>query len=202
MRAEGGRLSERSEVPDAIAAVAPLIEKRLTALLDAELHRWSRIDPALEEPLSSLRSSVLSGGKRIRPAFCYWSFIGTGGDAGDSRAVDAGAALELLHTAALVHDDVIDGSARRHGAATVHVEQAARHRERRLRGDADRFGVGVAASPGPSGSTSTRPPSTRWSGLCISARRSPPLNGSRNLLRSSPISAFLSARPSNFATTF
>lgn len=148
MRAEDGRLSERNELPGAIATVAPLIEKRLTALLDAELHRWRSVDPALNEPLSSLRSSVLSGGKRIRPAFCYWSFIGTGGDAGDERAVDAGAALELLHTAALVHDDVIDGSARRHGTATVHVEQAARHRARRLRGDPDRFGVGVAVLVG------------------------------------------------------
>ena len=148
MRAEDRRLSERSEVPDAISAVAPLIEKRLTDLLNAELNRWSLVDPALGEPLSSLRSSVLSGGKRIRPAFCYWSFIGTGGDAGDPRAVDAGAALELLHTAALVHDDVIDGSARRHGAATVHLEQAARHRRRNLRGNADRFGVGVAVLVG------------------------------------------------------
>ncbi|HEX4864075.1 MAG TPA: polyprenyl synthetase family protein, partial [Acidimicrobiales bacterium] len=141
-------MTDRSEVPAAIAAVAPLIETRLSTLLDAELNRWRTVDPALGEPLSSLRSSVLSGGKRIRPAFCYWSFIGTGGDAGDPRVVDAGAALELLHTAALVHDDVIDGSARRHGNATVHVEQAARHRERRLRGDPDRFGVGVAVLVG------------------------------------------------------
>ena len=148
MRAEGGRLSDRSEPPDAIAAVAPLIEKRLTDVLDVELERWRGVDPALNEPLSSLRSSVLYGGKRIRAAFCYWSFIGTGGDAGDPRVVDAGAALELLHTAALVHDDVIDGSARRHGSATVHVEQAARHRGRRLRGDPDRFGIGVAVLVG------------------------------------------------------
>jgi geranylgeranyl diphosphate synthase type I len=50
----------------------------------------------------------------------------------------------MLHTAALVHDDVIDGSARRHDADTVHVQFAALHRRNGWRGQADRFGEGVA----------------------------------------------------------
>jgi geranylgeranyl diphosphate synthase type I len=148
VQSEDRRLIERSELPGAIASVAPLIEERLSDLLDAETDRWCGVDEALGGPLASLRSSVLSGGKRIRPAFCYWSFIGSGGDADDARVVDAGAALELLHTAALIHDDVIDASMRRHGAPTVHVEQATTHRARSLSGDADRFGVGVAVLVG------------------------------------------------------
>ncbi len=31
-------------------------------------------------PLTTLRSALLGGGKRLRPAFCYWSFVGAGGD--------------------------------------------------------------------------------------------------------------------------
>ena len=62
--------------------------------------------------------------------------------------VDAGAALELLHTAALIHDDVIDGSSRRHGAPTVHVEQASWHRSAGLQGDPVHFGEGVAVLVG------------------------------------------------------
>ena len=50
----------------------------------------------------------------------------------------------MLHAAALIHDDVIDGSDRRHGTDTVHVEYAARHRDGAWRGDSDRFGAGVA----------------------------------------------------------
>ena len=137
-------MTTRTELPSAVASVAPLVEKRLRDLLDREVARWSEVDAALGEPFSSLRSSVLSGGKRLRPVFCYWSFIGAGGDAEDPRIVDAGAALELLHSAALIHDDVIDGSGRRHGSPTIHVEQAGRHRERGWRGDPDRFGAGVA----------------------------------------------------------
>ena len=143
-RKKDGRLTTRTDLPPAVASVAPLVEKRLRDLLDTEVARWSEVDAALGEPFSSLRSSVLSGGKRLRPVFSYWSFIGAGGDVEDPRIVDAGAALELLHSAALIHDDVIDGSCRRHGSPTIHVEQAGRHRERGWRGDPERFGAGVA----------------------------------------------------------
>jgi geranylgeranyl diphosphate synthase type I len=141
-------LTSTTTLPPAVSSVAPHIEKRLGSLLDSESRRWLKVDPALGEPLSSLRSSVLSGGKRLRPVFCYWSFIGAGGDDADHRVVDAGAALELLHTAALVHDDVIDGSSRRHGSPTVHVEQESLHRRQGWAGDASRFGVGVAVLVG------------------------------------------------------
>lgn len=141
-------MTATAALPPAVSLVAPLVEKRLTELLDLEIGRWSVVDEALCEPLSSLRSSVLSGGKRLRPVFCYWSFIGAGGDAADPGVVDAGAALELLHTAALVHDDVIDGSTRRHGAPAVHVEQASLHRRLGWSGDSERFGNGIAVLVG------------------------------------------------------
>ncbi len=94
--------------------------------------------------MTTLRSAVLGGGKRLRPAFCYWSFVGAGGDPAAPLVLDAGAALEMLHAAALSHDDVIDGSDRRHGTDTVHVAYEARHREGAWRGDRARFGMGVA----------------------------------------------------------
>ncbi len=72
--------------------------------------------PSCTRPWPSLRRLVMAGGKRLRPAFCYWGFRGAGGDADDPRIVRAGAALELLHTSALIHDDVIDCSASRRGA--------------------------------------------------------------------------------------
>ena len=58
------------------------------------------------------RRFVLGGGKRLRPAFCYWGARAVG--APDSEAlVRAAASLELLQACALVHDDVIDRSATR-----------------------------------------------------------------------------------------
>lgn len=135
-------------VPAAVAKVGPLVEGRLQTLLQTESARWAAVDEELAVPLSDLISSVLSGGKRLRAAFCYWAFVGAGGDEADPRVVDAGAALEMLHSAALLHDDVIDGSDRRRGAPTVHVEHARRHARMGWSGDPSRFGAGVAILAG------------------------------------------------------
>ena len=113
-------------------------------LLDQEAPRWAEVDPALVEPIAALRALVLSGGKRLRPAFCEWAFVGAGGAPASPVAVDAGAALELLHTFALVHDDVMDGSALRRGRAAIHRQFVTRHEQAGWRGEARRFGEGVA----------------------------------------------------------
>lgn len=63
---------------------------------------------------------VRAGGKRIRPSFCYWGYR-AGGAPHDDRAVTAAAALELLHTFALIHDDLMDGTDERRGRPTVHA---------------------------------------------------------------------------------
>ena len=113
-------------------------------LLDAEVDRWAAVDEDLREPLASLRDVVAAGGKRLRPAFCHWAFVGAGGDPDDPRVVDAGAALELLHTFAIIHDDVMDGSTRRRGMDAVHAAFESRHTAAGWRGEGRRFGEGVA----------------------------------------------------------
>ena len=63
---------------------------------------------------------VRAGGKRIRPSFCYWGYRAAGMEH-DDRVVTAAAALELLHTFALIHDDVMDEASERRGLPTVHA---------------------------------------------------------------------------------
>jgi geranylgeranyl diphosphate synthase type I len=119
------------------------VNGRLEQLLNQEIERWARVDRDLGDLLATLGSAVLSGGKRLRAAFCYWAFVGYGGEPDDPRVIDAGSALEMLHTAALLHDDIIDGSARRHGQETVHLQYAGRHQAAAWRGDSARFGSGA-----------------------------------------------------------
>ncbi|HAS10407.1 MAG TPA: polyprenyl synthetase [Acidimicrobiaceae bacterium] len=130
--------------PPSLLHVADVVEARLTALLDAEVARWSALTTDLVEPLDALRSLVMAGGKRLRPAFCFWGFVGAGGDPEDPIVVDAGAAFELLQAFALVHDDVMDGSATRRGFRTAHLAFADRHQLEVWRGEGRRFGEGVA----------------------------------------------------------
>ncbi|HEV2760774.1 MAG TPA: polyprenyl synthetase family protein [Acidimicrobiales bacterium] len=130
--------------PPSLSRIADRVETRVAGVLDGELQRWSEVDPDLAEPLAALRDLVLAGGKRLRPAFCHWAYVGAGGGAEDAAVVDAGAALELLHTFALVHDDIMDGSATRRGTDTIHVQFEAEHALDGWRGEARRFGEGVA----------------------------------------------------------
>jgi geranylgeranyl diphosphate synthase type II len=58
------------------------------------------------------------GGKRMRPVLCLASCRLHGGDPAD--ALPAAVALELFHSAFLVHDDIEDGSTRRRGLPTMH----------------------------------------------------------------------------------
>ncbi len=130
--------------PPSLSRIATRVDTRIAAVLHVELERWSAVDPDLAEPLAALRDLVGAGGKRLRPAFCHWAYVGAGGRPEDAAVVDAGAALELLHTFALVHDDIMDGSATRRGTDTIHVQFEAGHALDGWRGEARRFGEGVA----------------------------------------------------------
>jgi geranylgeranyl diphosphate synthase type I len=136
------------DLPAAVAVVAQPVRARLEATLDEHFRMWVEIDPSLESPLVSIRRLVLAGGKRLRPAFCYWGFRAGGGDADDPTVIDAGAAFELLHAFALIHDDVMDGSTMRRGVPTVHVEHATTHAANEWRGEPRRYGDGVAILAG------------------------------------------------------
>ena len=88
-------------------------------------------------------AGLLAGGKRLRPAFCYWGWRGAGGP-DCPEIINAAAALELLHAGALVHDDLMDASDTRRGQPSVHRQFEARHAGRGWHGSAAAFGAGVA----------------------------------------------------------
>ena len=111
----------------AFEAAAEFLD-RVTAQLSTTLAERRAQAPeeavALVEELERL---VRAGGKRIRPVFCYWGYRATEGEEGggpQGEAFDAlvmaGAAIELVHTAAIVHDDLIDDSSRRRGVTSSH----------------------------------------------------------------------------------
>ena len=91
----------RSGVADAVAACLPEGGPR----------------DSLYGPLSDF---VGRAGKAIRPALCIAAARAHGSTT--ERALPSSVALELLHNAFLVHDDVEDGSISRRGLPTMHVE--------------------------------------------------------------------------------
>ena len=130
--------------PQSLLDVAYRVDKRLESLLAIERERWAKVDTDLVPPIDEIARLVLAGGKRLRPAFCFWGFVGAGGDPTDELVIDAGAALELLHAFALFHDDVMDGSLTRRGEPTTNAKFEASHGANKLAGESRRFGDGVA----------------------------------------------------------
>ena len=128
--------------PVALQTLSEEIDAALARTLDRLLPRLVEHHPALVPVADELRG-FLGGGKRIRPALLLLGFEAAGGT-DRARVMGPALALELLHTCALVHDDVIDRAPRRRGRATVHKRFAELHRDEGFGGDADAYGEAVA----------------------------------------------------------
>jgi geranylgeranyl diphosphate synthase, type I len=141
--AEGGQANLgriRAEVARALEAFIARQREALGAVGDDLL------------PCLDAMEGLLAGGKRLRPAFCYWGWRAAGGR--DCPEIyTAAAALELLQASALVHDDVMDASDTRRGRPAVHRQFASRFAAGKL-GPAARFrSAGRAGPPGRPGAT-------------------------------------------------
>jgi geranylgeranyl pyrophosphate synthase len=91
----------------------------LARLLDRTEARLAEIANTHGAALGTHATGTLAaGGKRLRPVLVF--LCGSAHD--DERLVAAGAAVELLHMATLVHDDVLDGAKLRRGRPTVFAD--------------------------------------------------------------------------------
>jgi geranylgeranyl pyrophosphate synthase len=97
-----------------VVRAAPGLDDYL-ADVEAELQRAVDHYPGLVAEVG--RSALAAGGKRLRPAL---AFLSSAPD--DEAPVAAGVAVELVHMATLVHDDLIDGAALRRGRAAAWSE--------------------------------------------------------------------------------
>jgi geranylgeranyl diphosphate synthase, type I len=134
--------------PAALDQVRDHVGRTLASFLSRKRAALASLDDDLV-PVLDAAGALLAGGKRLRPAFCYWGWRAAGGaglgdDPDGGHILTAAAALELLHASALVHDDVIDGSETRRGQPAVHRSFAARHAAGHWRGSAGSFGAGAA----------------------------------------------------------
>jgi geranylgeranyl diphosphate synthase, type I len=119
------------------------VDEALRTFISGAAPTLDSIGAELEPLTDTAARFVLDGGKRLRPAFCYWGARAVGVADGD-EIVRAAASLELLQACALVHDDVIDRSATRRGQPAVHERFALLHNENGWTGDAAGFGAAAA----------------------------------------------------------
>ena len=152
-------LVEFLDSPESIAAE---VSAQLEAFLAEKAAEFEAISPDATA-IGDALIEFTRGGKRIRPVLLWWGFQLAGGDvrageaggttadrtAGSAADVTAGLAqaagsLELLHAAALIHDDVIDNSDTRRGRPALHRQFEARHQRSGFHGDGASFGVSAS----------------------------------------------------------
>lgn len=95
----------------------PLLQKNF----EKRIRQASKMDPLTKDAVSMIMNYTMSGGKRIRPAFLYYSYLATGGK-NYGEIIKISMASEILHSFALIHDDIIDKDTVRHGRDTIHEE--------------------------------------------------------------------------------
>jgi len=117
----------------AISAIAPGIERKIPSLQGAG-DPFSYVSDELELVEDNLKRAIRSreqiltdiaahliygGGKRVRPMVTLLAFLAFGGKR-TKDIVDIATAIELIHTATLLHDDIIDGAEIRRGKESAY----------------------------------------------------------------------------------
>ena len=133
---------------DVLGSVSERVDRVLREWLGRSAEDLGRIDEHAPMLAFEIGRLVAAGGKRLRPAFCIWGYraaVAPGQAVHDEEPiVRSAAAIELLHTMALVHDDLMDAATHRRGVAASAPHLAHRARELSLPTDPDRFGRAAA----------------------------------------------------------
>ena len=127
------------------------VDELMETFMEAAAAELADLDPLAAELCAPIRALVAAGGKRLRPILVSCGFAAAGGRADEDDEYDLvhiGAAVEMLHTFALLHDDVIDRSSLRRGRPSAHEQFSDLHNRTRPAGDAGWFGMSAALVAG------------------------------------------------------
>lgn len=103
-------------------------DERFSLLLDEKIASFvSYSGHAAVHDIAAYCKTIAGDGKRFRP---YMAYVGYRSGGGTADIFPALAAIEFLHIFALVHDDIMDRAALRHGVPTIHTAFAEKYPKR------------------------------------------------------------------------
>ncbi|MGY4929091.1 polyprenyl synthetase family protein [Streptomyces sp. 900105755] len=140
-----------AEVREVDADVPGAVGRMLDHVLAERLRRARLADSLFAEELAErVARFTLQGGKRTRAQLVWWASRACGGrdPAAAAAALHIAAALELLQTCALVHDDVMDRASLRRGRPALHTDLTERFAGEVGPERAGRFGQSAAVLAG------------------------------------------------------
>lgn len=112
---------------DFLPRVRDLVDAKLAAYFELKVAEATAISPESVELVEGIRDLTLRGGKRFRPVVLAAATACVAPERPLSDTVSAGAALELLQSYLLIHDDWMDQDDERRGGPAVHAAFRDRH---------------------------------------------------------------------------
>jgi len=143
----------KSEVSEQVEAEKLLLEfkKRFDPLLkeylQGKVREANEVSSQAVVLVKEIARLAKNGGKRVRPMFVYAGYLAAGGRSVDA-VILASLSVELLHTFALIHDDIIDRSPLRRDEPTTHKAFESFHKSSGYHGDRKWYGLSSAILTG------------------------------------------------------
>lgn len=125
---------------------AKIVDKEIEKFLENEYKASSNISPIIAEVIKNM-NGVSHGGKRLRAAFTYYSYLMFGGK-DLSEITKTTIVPEILHSYLLAHDDFMDNADLRHGEPTLQKIYFDKEKNNPLAVDAKHFGNSMAVNIG------------------------------------------------------
>jgi geranylgeranyl diphosphate synthase type I len=108
------------------------VDARLAQFFEAEAANAKTIAPEAIELVDAIAALTMRGGKRLRPAVLVAAFRSVAPERDWQETLPACAALEMLQSYLLIHDDWMDGDEQRRGGPAVHAAIAKKHGDAHL----------------------------------------------------------------------
>lgn len=126
-----------------------LLDVELDKFLSGKAERANKIAPEASELIEHIKDFTLRGGKRIRAALLFYSYLAHGGK-NKPEGLQASMGMEMSETYLLIHDDIIDNDSLRRGGITPHTsyEQIYKKRFPGRHIDPKHFGTSMAILAG------------------------------------------------------
>ncbi|HOX40993.1 MAG TPA: polyprenyl synthetase family protein [bacterium] len=103
---------------DQLRTFKKALDAELKKYLDYKTEEAAKISPYAKEMMEHISDLTLRGGKRIRAALFYYSYVAHGGK-NLKEALVTSMAMEMSETFLLIHDDIIDNDILRRGGITI-----------------------------------------------------------------------------------
>lgn len=113
------KLVKSKSAKDQLSQFKSVLDAELKKYMDAKVKEAFQISTYTGELTEYIRDLTLRGGKRVRAALLFYSYLAHGGS-DRKEALHAAMSMELAETYLLIHDDIMDDDRLRRGGETIH----------------------------------------------------------------------------------